>query len=235
MEGFIHSVETFGAVDGPGIRYVVFLQGCPLRCLFCHNPDSWKMTDGTKKSDQDVLEDILQYKNFIKRGGVTFSGGEPLLQPEFLLSLIRGCHNHALHTAIDTAGSVPLEVSSPVIREADLLLLDIKTLDETLYPSYTGGQLSNTLATLDFCEKIGKPVWIRHVLVPGYTLVKERMERLASFLKGYRCVEKIELLPFHKMGEYEWEELGYPYQLYDVQPPSEDEIRVAKEIFNITE
>ncbi len=235
MEGYIHSVETFGAVDGPGIRYVVFLQGCPLRCLFCHNPDSWKMKDGTKKTDTEIIEDILQYKNFIKRGGVTFSGGEPLMQPEFLLSLIQGCKANGLHTAIDTAGSVDLKDSKAVIQEAGMLLLDIKTLDETLYPSYTSGKLENTLATLDFCESIGKPVWIRHVLVPGYTLETKRMKALAAFLKQYSCVEKVELLPFHKMGEYKWQELSYDYQLYDTPIPTDSQMEEAKEIFGIRE
>ena len=122
MEGYIHSVETFGAVDGPGLRYVVFFQGCPLRCLYCHNPDSWKMSEGEKKPYTELLSDILEYKSFIKRGGVTFSGGEPLAQPTFLLSLIRKCKKHRLHTAIDTAGSIPLEISRSIISEADMLL-----------------------------------------------------------------------------------------------------------------
>ncbi len=234
MEGYIHSVETFGAVDGPGVRYVVFFQGCPLRCLYCHNPDSWKLSEGIKQTDTELLADILEYKNFIRRGGVTFSGGEPLIQPEFLLSLIRGCKANGLHTAVDTAGSVDLSVSAPIIREADMLLLDIKTLDESLYPSLTGVPITNNLATLDFCESIGKPVWIRHVLVPGYTLVKERMEKLAAFLKNYRCVEKIELLPFHKMGEYKWEQLNIQYQLTDVPAPTEEEMKQAKAIFGIS-
>ena len=233
MEGYIHSVETFGAVDGPGLRYVVFFQGCPLKCLFCHNPDSWKLEEGKKKSDTEVLADILEYKNFIKRGGVTFSGGEPLMQPAFLLSLIRKCKKQGLHTAIDTAGSIPLEISRAIIAEADMLLLDIKTLDEALYPELTGHSIHNNLATLDSCEEIGKPVWIRHVLVPGYTLVQERMEKLAAYLKPYSCIEKIELLPFHKLGEYKWEQLGYTYKLYDVPVPTEEEMALAKKIFQV--
>lgn len=233
MEGYIHSVETFGAVDGPGLRYVVFFQGCPLRCLYCHNPDSWKMAEGEKKTDTELLSDILEYKSFIKRGGVTFSGGEPLAQPSFLLSLIRKCKKHGLHTAIDTSGSIPLEISRAIISEADMLLLDIKTLDEQLYPELTGQTIHNNLATLDFCEEIGKPVWIRHVLVPGYTLVQERMEKLAAYLKQYSCIRKIELLPFHKLGEYKWEQLGHPYKLMDVPVPTEEEMALAKKIFEI--
>lgn len=233
MEGWIHSVETFGAVDGPGVRYVLFFQGCPLRCLYCHNPDSWKMAEGEKKSDTEVLADILEYKNFIRRGGVTFSGGEPLAQPEFLRSLIRGCKKNGLHTAIDTAGSIDLSISASVIQEADMILLDVKTLDAELYPELTGVSIKNNLATLDYCESIGKPVWIRHVLVSGYTLVRERMEQLAEFLKQYKCIEKVELLPFHKMGEYKWEQLGIDYQLADVESPTEEEMKEAKAIFGI--
>lgn len=235
MEGWIHSVETFGAVDGPGVRYVVFFQGCKLRCLYCHNPDSWKICEGQLISSDELIRDILDYKNFIKKGGVTFSGGEPLLQPKFLLSLIRKCKANGLHTAIDTAGSVSLAVSEEIIREADMLLLDMKTLDKELFPSYIGGDMQTVLDTLDFCESIGKPVWIRHVLVPGYTLVKERMEQLAEYLKNYKCIEKIELLPFHKMGEYKWEELGYDYHLTDVRTPTDEEMALAKQIFGITE
>ncbi len=235
MEGWIHSVETFGAVDGPGVRYVVFFQGCKLRCLYCHNPDSWKICEGEIVSDDELIADILDYKNFIKKGGVTFSGGEPLLQPKFLLSLIQKCKANGLHTAIDTAGSVSLVVSEEIIREADMLLLDMKTLDKELFPSYIGGDMQTVLDTLDFCESIGKPVWIRHVLVPGYTLVKERMEQLAEYLKNYKCIERIELLPFHKMGEYKWEELGYEYHLGDVRQPTGEEMALAKQIFGIKE
>lgn len=233
MDGYIHSVETFGAVDGPGLRYVVFMQGCPLRCLFCHNPDSWKMGEGEKKSDTELMADILEYKSFIKRGGVTFSGGEPMMQPGFLRSMLRLCRKHGLHTAVDTSGAVSTEISGSVICEADMLLLDIKTLDEELYPKLTGQTIHNNLATLQYCEDIGKPVWIRHVLVPGYTLVKERMEKLAEYLKQFKCIERIELLPFHKLGEYKWEEMGETYQLYDVPVPTEEEMKMAKEIFGL--
>ncbi|MBQ7792808.1 MAG: radical SAM protein, partial [Clostridia bacterium] len=201
--------------------------------LYCHNPDSWKLREGNKVSDTEILQDILDYKNFIKRGGVTFSGGEPLMQPEFLLSLIRGCKENGLHTAIDTAGSVDLSISAPVIREADLVLLDIKTLDESLYPTLTGGDIAKNLATLDFCESIGKPIWIRHVLVPGYTLVKERMVKLATFLQQYHCIQKIELLPFHTMGEYKWEEMGLSNALLEVPVPTEEEMAEAKKIFGV--
>lgn len=231
--GRIHSVETFGAVDGPGIRYVVFFQGCRLRCLYCHNPDSWDLEGGTKTTSDEVLNDITKYTNFIKKGGVTLSGGEPLMQPEFALDIIRQCKELGLHTALDTAGSVVLDISKPVIDEVDMLLLDIKTYDEKLSPDLTGRETTwqLTLETLNYCEKIGKRVWIRHVIVQGYTLDKGRLEKLADFLTNYKCVERIDLLPFHKMGEYKWEELGEYYRLLDTPTPQKSEVDEAYQIF----
>lgn len=231
--GRIHSVETFGAVDGPGIRYVVFFQGCRLRCLYCHNPDSWNTEGGTKTSVRELLEDIRKYKNFIRRGGVTLSGGEPLMQPEFALALLEACKADGFHTALDTAGSAPLEFSKPVIDAADMLLLDIKTFDELLNPKLTGREstLEYAMRTLEYCEQTEKPVWVRHVVVPGYTLVTERLEKLAHYLKQFQCVERVDLLPFHKMGEYKWAELDEYYALSDTPVPTSDEIKGAVEIF----
>ena len=209
MEGKIHSIETFGAVDGPGIRYVIFVQGCPLRCLFCHNPDSWNLKDGKTVCSEDLVKNILEYRNFIEKGGVTISGGEPLFQPEFVSDILDLCRKNNLHTALDTAGSVPIEISKPVIDKADMLLLD----------------------TLNYTREVNKPIWIRHVLLPGYSFTADQLEELAEFLTAYPNIEKVELLPFHKMGEYKWEELGLPYKLYDTQPPSSEEYKKAVEIF----
>jgi pyruvate formate lyase activating enzyme len=231
IQGTIHSVETFGTLDGPGIRYVLFLQGCSLRCRFCHNPDTWAM-EGTGTSDSAaVVEEILSYRSFIRTGGVTVSGGEPLLQPEFVLDILKRCRRHGLHTAIDTAGAVPLARSRAAIEAADLLLLDIKSLDEKQCFSLTGAGNANTLSTLDFCEQIGKPVWLRHVLVPGWTLDRERLERLAAFLKPYRCIEQVELLPYHAMGRYKWEQLHLSYPLKDVPEPTAEECSMARKVF----
>lgn len=231
VKGYIHSIESFGALDGPGIRYVLFMQGCALRCLYCHNPDTWKMDEGKVVSSDEIMKDILKYANFISSGGITFSGGEPLLQPEFCLDLIKQCKSYGIHTAIDTAGAVDLSYSSSCISESDMLLLDIKDLDYFGAIKLTGHENTNTLATLDFCEKIKKPVWIRHVLVPGYTLDSKKLNALAEFLSLYTCIDRIELLPFHKMGEYKWEHFDYNYKLYNTPVPDEFEVRNAYEIF----
>ena len=212
MEGKIHSIETFGAVDGPGIRYVIFVQGCPLRCLFCHNPDSWNLKDGKTVCSEDLVKNILEYRNFIEKGGVTISGGEPLFQPEFVSDILDLCRKNNLHTALDTAGSVPIEISKPVIDKADMLLLDIKALGNEMCRTITGLSNKNTLDTLNYTREVNKPIWIRHVLLPGYSFTADQLEELAEFLTAYPNIEKVELLPFHKMGEYKWEELGLPYE-----------------------
>lgn len=229
--GRIHSIETFGAVDGPGIRFVVFMQGCPLKCLYCHNPDSWDATKGKTMTSEELINTIKQYKNYIKNGGVTFSGGEPLLQHEFVLDTIRRCKALGIHTVIDTSGSVPLSVVKETIDESDMLLLDIKALDDELCIKLSGKSNKNCLEILDYCEKIHKLVWIRHVIVPNLTLKKDELEKLADYLTKFTCVEKFELLPFHKMGEFKWQELGMKYELFDTPAPTTLEISDATKIF----
>ena len=229
--GRVHSIESFGTLDGPGVRYVLFLQGCSMRCLYCHNPDTWQTNTGTVMDSDQVMEDILSYKSFIKTGGVTLSGGEPLLQTAFAAEIIQQCKTHGIHTAIDTSGSVPLEAAKPVLDEVDLVLLDIKSLREEEALILTGQGVAETLATLNYCEEIEKPVWVRHVLLPGYTLEEAKLKELADYIAPFTCVEMIELLPFHKMGEFKWQELGIPYELDEVQPPSKEELEMAKAIF----
>lgn len=230
-KGYVHSVESFGTLDGPRIRYVIFLQGCGLRCLYCHNPDTWNMSEGKILTVTDVMNDIKKYYSFIKNGGVTISGGEPMLQPEFVLEILKSCKKLGLHTAIDTSGAVHISLSAMCIDEADLILLDIKTLDPSGFIKLTGNSIDNSLVTLDYCERIGKPVWIRHVLVPGITLDYEKLNELADFLSSYKCIQRVELLPFHKMGEYKWKECGLDYKLEDTPAPTRDEIEKASEIF----
>ena len=231
VKGRIHSFETFGAVDGPGIRSVVFLQGCPLRCVFCHNPDSWRVNGGKKTDSATVVNSILQYRSFIKNGGVTISGGEPLMQMDFLVDILQRLKDEGIHTAIDTAGSIPLSKSKPAIDLADMLLLDIKSLNSMLCEKMTGKSNANALEILRYCEQTGKKVWIRHVLVPEYTLKKRLLEELAVFLKGYTCIERVELLPFHKMGEFKWKDLGKNYKLYDLEQPEKADIVMANNVF----
>ena len=230
VAGRIHSVESFGALDGPGIRYVLFLQGCPLRCAYCHNPDSWDARAGQEIGAADVVRDILRYRHFISRGGVTLSGGEPLLQPEFAADILDGCREHGLHTALDTAGSVSLLACRQAVEAADLLLLDIKAADDALFRKITGRGIDNTLDVLNHCENQGIPGWIRHVVVPGLTLDRAALQQLGRLLRPYTCIERVELLAFHKMGEYKWAEMRAPYTLGATQPPREEEMDEARAI-----
>lgn len=228
--GYVHSYETFGAVDGPGVRFIVFLQGCSLRCLYCHNADTWKMNEGTKTTPKELFDKIIQYKNFIKKGGVTLSGGEPLLQPEFVLEVLKLCKKAGLHTAIDTSGGVSLESCKDVINEADMILLDIKDIDSEDCIRLTGQSNKNALAILNYCDYIGKDVWIRHVLVPQYTMDNFKLYRLARVLSWYSCIKKVEIIPFHKMGEYKWDYIKEDYQLKSVPPATAEDVERAKAI-----
>lgn len=231
VTGRVHSIESFGAVDGPGVRFVVFLQGCPLKCRYCHNPDSWDPAYGKKMTSDYLVREILSYRNFIKNGGVTISGGEPLLQHEFVKAVLEECREHGVHTAIDTAGSIPLSVCRDTIDAADMLLLDIKDVDTEDCKTLTGKGNENAFSVLDYCESVKKPAWIRHVILPGYTLNWDKLERLAERLSSYTCIERVELLPFHKMGEYKWEALEQEYLLADIQPPTKEEMSRVKQIF----
>ena len=231
IKGNIHSLESFGAVDGPGIRFVIFVQGCPLRCLYCHNPDSREFKSEKQMTVGQCMDQIISYKNFIKNGGVTVSGGEPLTQPDFCEALIDECHKEGIHVAIDTSGIVPVKVGKRVLEKADLLLLDIKALDDDMCIKLTGFSNKSAIETLNFREERGLPVWIRHVIVPQYTLNYDMLRKTAKFLKNYRCVQKVELLPFHKMGEYKWKELGEKYELYDIPQPTKEEVEKARQIF----
>ena len=189
------------------------------------------MGSGKAMDSDEVIADVLTYKHFIRSGGVTLSGGEPLLQPEFVADILKKCENLGIHTALDTAGAVPLSISREAIDAAKLILLDIKALDNDLCKALTGRSNEDTLATLAYCETKGKPVWLRHVLVPGYTLDKQLLENLADYLTYFSCIELVELLPFHKMGEYKWKELRLPYALADIEPPDKKTLAMARGLF----
>ncbi|WP_322787009.1 pyruvate formate-lyase-activating protein [Pseudobacteroides cellulosolvens] len=231
MTGNIHSVETCGTLDGPGLRYVIFLQGCQLRCKYCHNPDTWDFNGGKQFTPEEVIEDILKYKSFIKSGGVTFSGGEPLLQAEFVKEVLKQCRKYGIHTAIDTSGSVPLSLCAGALDEVDLVLLDIKHIDTDMCKTLTGMGNENTIKMLDYLEKKKKDVWIRHVIVPGFSEEYVVLEKMADFLSRYTVIRKIELLPFHKMGEYKWKSLGFDYELLNTKEPTKESINRIKNIF----
>lgn len=229
MKGRIHSVETFGTVDGPGIRFVAFMQGCPLRCLFCHNPDTWNAT-GTcqyELTPEELTAEVLSYRSFLSNGGVTLSGGEPLLQPEFARQFFYLCRQEGLHTALDTSGACLTKATDRVLDVTNLVLLDIKTMDAALYPKLTGKGQANNLAFLDHLEERGIDTWIRHVVVPGLTDDDVWLQRLGQHVSRYNVVKKIEILPYHTLGEYKYRRLGIRYPLEGVKPLS---ARRAEEI-----
>lgn len=232
-QGFIHSVETCGTVDGPGIRFVIFTAGCPLRCLYCSNPDCRYMENGKKVSVDELVEEVQKYTAYMDAsgGGVTVSGGEPLYQPHFVAEIFKRCQALGIHTALDTSGYCDLQVAKPVIEQADLVLLDIKSFDPETYMKVTGVALEPTLRIAQYLSDIGKPAWIRFVLVPGLTDAPANVAGLANFIAALGNVEKVEVLPFHKMGEYKWEQLGYEYQLKDIQPPTTEQVQAVQNIF----
>lgn len=233
VQGSIHSIETCGTVDGPGIRFVIFTAGCPLRCLYCSNPDCRFVENGKKVSVDELIEEIQKYTSYMHAsgGGVTVSGGEPLYQPHFVAEIFRRCKALGIHTALDTSGYCDLHVAKPVIEQADLVLLDIKSFDPEIYTKVTSVALEPTLAMAQYLSDIGKPVWIRFVLVPGLTDAPHNVQGLADFVATLHNVEKVEVLPFHKMGEYKWEQLGYDYQLRETQPPTPEQVQAVHAVF----
>lgn len=229
----IHSLESFGTVDGPGIRFVVFLQGCPLRCLFCHNPDTWDAHRDVAYNwtPAELLEEVLRYKSFIKSGGVTCTGGEPLLQARELTEFFRLCRTKGIHTCLDTSGAVWNDAVRELLAETDLVLLDIKAFDEDLHKHITGQPRTNNQRFLDFLEAQHKPTWIRHVVVPTLTDDDARLHALATHISKYTCVERVEILPYHTMGVHKYEALGIPYPLAGVEPLSRERTGNARAIF----
>jgi len=233
IKGRIHSLETFGTVDGPGVRFVVFLQGCPLRCKYCHNPDTWTY-EGAKeeREPEEIFQMIKRYKGYFgKNGGVTITGGEPLLQSEFILELFKLCKKEGIHTAIDTSGYIFNEKVKEVLEYTDLVLLDIKVIDKEIYKKLTGVELESTLNFAKYLEEIGKPVWIRHVIVPGITDDDILLEKLAQYISSMKNLEKVELLPYHRLGEFKYKELGINYPLKGIQELSKERLDNAISIF----
>lgn len=231
LTGKIHSLESFGTVDGPGIRFVTFMQGCPLRCRYCHNPDTWRADAPVKYelTPQQLLDEVSRYKSFIARGGVTLTGGEPLMQPDFCREFFRLCREAGIHTALDTAGSVYNEKTLSVLDFTDLVLLDIKALQPELCRAVCGSDGRNALRLLDELERRGIDVWIRHVVVPGLTDDDRLLDELVGYLKPYRCVRKIEWLPYHTMGVFKYKDLGLAYPLEGVPPLPAERIKAIRE------
>ena len=237
MIGRIHSFESFGTVDGPGIRFVVFLQGCPLRCQYCHNPDSWG-SGGQEFTAEEVVGKILRYKNYFgEKDGVTVTGGEPLAQIDFVIELFTLLKEKGIHTCVDTSGfmfnpqnETSVEKHKRLLEVADLFLLDIKHIDEQACIRLTGQSNQNTLAFARFLSENNKPMWIRQVIVPSITDDEETLIKTRAFIDELKTVERVEVLPYHTMGAVKYEKLGIPYPLDGVQAPTKERVAFAKKI-----
>jgi len=235
--GYVHSLETFGLVDGPGVRCVVFLQGCRMRCQFCHNPDTWALTGGKPWTAQALFDRVYRYKPYWRdNGGITVSGGEALLQMEFVTEFFRIAKAKGVHTALDTSGGPfrqdadYLEKFRKLMEVTDLFILDIKEMDAEKHRKLTGHGNENILALGKYLSDQGKEMWIRHVLVPGVTDDPEGLRDLRSYLDTLKTVTRTEILPYHTMGVFKWENLGIPYPLEGVPTPTKEQVAAAEAI-----
>ncbi|MFJ3336181.1 pyruvate formate-lyase-activating protein [Streptomyces sp. NPDC086766] len=221
LTGRIHSWDLSTGVDGPGTRFVLFVSGCPLRCLYCANPDTWHMRDGRRATVDEVMAEIGKYRDFVTTagGGVTLTGGEPLLQPAFTGAVLRRCKEQGLHTALDTSGLLGARATDGMLADTDLVLLDVKSFDAATYRRLTGGALSPTLDFATRLDRLGVRTWIRYVLVPGWTDDPEAVDGLARFVVGLDSVERVDVLPFHKLGAAKYDALGIPFPLRDNPVP----------------
>ena len=246
MDGKIHSIETFGLVDGPGVRYVLFLQGCNMRCKYCHNPETWSFDDAKfTVSAKDAFNKAYKYKNYWRKngkpnGGITVSGGEPLLQIDFVTEFFKLAKEKGVHTTLDSSGSAFTREEpffskfNELLKYTDLVMLDIKHIDDEEHKKLTGHTNKNILDCARYLSEQGIPMWIRHVLVPGITDKDEYLIKTREFIDTLDTVMKVEVLPYHTLGEYKWKELGIPYKLEGVDPPSEERIQNAKKILEFS-
>lgn len=232
----IHSIESFGTVDGPGIRFVLFLQGCHLQCKYCHNRDTWDIKGGEQKSLDDIFEKIKRYKNYmmLSGGGVTVTGGEPLLQVKFLIELFKKLKEEGIHTCIDTSGIVAItDDVKELLKYTDLVLLDIKHIDDEKCKKLVGVSNKRELEFAQYLSDNNIKIWIRQVLVPGYTDDEEDLKKLKKFIKSLKTVENVQILPYHSMGKFKWEKLGNKYELEDVRTANQDDVDRVKKILGI--
>ncbi len=232
----IHSFESFGTVDGPGIRFVIFMQGCALKCKFCHNRDSWDLCGGMEYTLEELLSKIKRYKSYFmpSGGGVTISGGEPLLQQDFLIELLTALKKEKIHTAIDTSGSFDItDKVKQIINLADLFLLDIKCINDEICKDLVGVSNKKELNFARYLSDIKKAMWIRQVLVPSITDKEEDLLNLKEFIHSLNSVEKVEILPYHDLGRFKWESLGFTYPLANISPATQQDVDRAKKILGI--
>ncbi|WP_455544465.1 pyruvate formate-lyase-activating protein [Intestinibacter sp.] len=232
LKGRVHSIETFGTVDGPGIRYIIFFQGCPLRCKYCHNRDTWKANVGNEYTVDELIQDITKYQSYMQfsGGGVTASGGEATLQTEFVTELFKRCKELGIHTCLDTSGFINVNQIDELLDYTDLVLLDIKHIDNEKCKELTGVGNEKCLKLAKHLDERGIPVWIRQVLIPGITDDAEDLKKLGQFVSSLNNVDRFEFLPYHGMGIHKWESMGLEYELKDVKDPTEEEIRRANNI-----
>lgn len=239
MKAFVHSTESFGSVDGPGIRFLIFLQGCPMRCQFCHNPDSWASGQGEERTATDLLDQAERYRSYWgEQGGITVSGGEALLQIDFLLELFTEAKRRGINTCLDTSAQ-PFTHREPFFPKferlmalTDTVLLDIKHIDDDAHRRLTRHTNRNILGCARYLSDIGKPVWIRHVLVPGITDDDESLQKLRRFIDTLTNVERVEVLPYHTLGVFKYEKLGIDYPLKGVATPTKERVENAKRILS---
>ena len=234
MIGHIHSTESFGTVDGPGVRFVVFFQGCPLRCKYCHNPDTWEFGKGTERTAEELMKEYDSYREFLKSGGITATGGEPLAQPEFLAELFALAKKKGVHTCLDTSAGVydpkHHEAIDKALKYTDLVMLDIKHIDSAEHKKLTGFGNENILAFAEHIRDMGIPVWIRHVVVPNITDKREELFALGEYLSTLKNLKALDVLPYHDMAKAKYEQLGLEYPLGDTPPLSKEEAIKAREI-----
>lgn len=240
MEGYIHSIETFGTVDGPGVRFVVFFQGCPMRCQYCHNPDTWNMHDGMRMSVDEIIKRYERNQSFYKTGGITATGGEPLYQIDFLTELFSKAKEMNIHTCLDTSGilfpiekekefpEVSMKKMDDLLAVTDLVMLDIKHIDDASHQKLTKHSNKAILLFAKYLDQIHKSVWIRHVVVPGITFDEFELKSLGKFLATLSNIEKIDVLPYHAMGKVKYENLGIEYPLADTRQLTKDEVVIAR-------
>ena len=233
-DGFIHSIETMGLVDGPGIRIVVFMQGCPLRCLFCHNPETWNKESKNKMTSKEIVDEVRKYRPYIEKdGGVTFSGGEPLLQSEFLLEILKMCKRAGIHTCIDTSGTgYDKKYLDEILKYTDLVILDIKAINEIDYKKMTGKDMSMFKFFKDKLIENNKKIWLRQVIVPNINDNEEYILELKKYIKTFKNVEKVELLPYHSMGIEKYKKLNIKYRLEDTLDMDKEKCKKLEELLN---
>lgn len=229
MTGKIHSVETFGAADGPGVRFTVFMQGCPLRCVCCHNPDTWELSAGTEMSAEELADRAGRYKEYFgNSGGVTVSGGEPLLQAKFVAEFFKECHKRGINTCLDTSGCILNSDAEALLEQTDIVLLDIKYTNRQDYLNYVGCELSKPLAFLEYLENMGKPYWVRQVIIPKLNDSKVNIERLNKILENTKYCKRIELLPFRKLCAAKYENMGLDFPLKSTPEPNAETMERLK-------